>query len=188
MNSSMPGLPVHHQLPESTQTHVHRGGDAIHPSHPLLSPSPPVLNLSQHQGLFKWVSSSYQVAKDWSFSEHPGLISFRMDWLDLHAVQAKSSLIFPTTSYLFQKQFPLTLFHDLTFTSASLTPLKPLTVWITTNCGKLLKRWEYQTTLFASCKTSMQVKKQQLELDREKWTGSKFGKEFIKPVYCHPAY
>ena len=63
MNRSMPGLPVHHQLPEYTQTHVHWVGDAIQPSHPLLSPSPPALNLSQHQGLFKWVSSSHQVAK-----------------------------------------------------------------------------------------------------------------------------
>ena len=63
MNCSMPGLPVHHQLPESTQTHVHWVSDAIQPSHPLLSPSPPALNLSQHQSLFKWVSSSHQVAK-----------------------------------------------------------------------------------------------------------------------------
>ena len=55
MNHSMPGFPVHHQLPESTQTHVHWVGDAIQPSHPLLSPSPPALNLSQHQGLFQWV-------------------------------------------------------------------------------------------------------------------------------------
>ena len=53
---SMPGLPVHHQLLEFTQTHVHRGGDAIQPSHPLSSPSPPAFNLSQHQGLCKWVS------------------------------------------------------------------------------------------------------------------------------------
>ena len=53
MNCSTPGLPVHHQLPESTQTHVHRAGDAIQPSHPLSSPSPPALNLSQHRGLFK---------------------------------------------------------------------------------------------------------------------------------------
>ena len=60
---STPGFPVHHQLPEFTQTHVHRIGDAIQPSHPLLSPSPPALNLSQHQGLFKWVSSSHQVAR-----------------------------------------------------------------------------------------------------------------------------
>ena len=63
MNCSTPGLPVHHQLLESTQTHVRRVSDAIQPSHPLSSPSPPALNLSQHQGLFKWVSSSHQVAK-----------------------------------------------------------------------------------------------------------------------------
>ena len=92
MNHSMPGLPIHHQLPEST--HVHWISDAIQPSHPLSSPSPPALNLSQHQGLFKWVSSLYQVSKYWSFSfnispsnEHPGLISFRMDWSDLLVVQ-----------------------------------------------------------------------------------------------------
>ena len=62
MNRSTPGLPVHHQLPEFTQTHVHQVDDAIQPSLPLLSPSP-ALNLSQHQGLFQWVSSSHQVAK-----------------------------------------------------------------------------------------------------------------------------
>ena len=95
MNHSTPGLPLHHQLPESTQTHVHWAGDAIQPSHPLSSPSPPAPNLSQHQGLFQWVSSSHQVAKVlelFSFSicpsnEYLGLISFRMDWLDLLAVQ-----------------------------------------------------------------------------------------------------
>ena len=63
MNRSTPGLPVHHQLPESTQTHVHRVGDAIQPSHPLSSPSPPAPNPSQHQGLFQWVNSSHEVAK-----------------------------------------------------------------------------------------------------------------------------
>ena len=63
MNRSMPGLPIHHQLLESTQTHVHWVGDAIQPSHPLSSPSPPALNLSQNQGLFKWVNSSHEVAK-----------------------------------------------------------------------------------------------------------------------------
>ena len=63
MNRSMPGLPVYHQLLEFTQTHVHRVSDAIQPSHPLLSPSPLAFNLSQHQGLSKWVSSSHQVAK-----------------------------------------------------------------------------------------------------------------------------
>ena len=85
MNHRTQGLPVHHQLPEFTQTHVHRVGDAIQPSQPLSSPSPPALNLSQRQSqsLFKSVSSSHQVAKYWScsfnispFNEHPGLISF----------------------------------------------------------------------------------------------------------------
>ena len=63
MNRSTPGLPVYHQLPEFTQTHAHWVCDVIQPSHHLSSPSPPALNLSQHQGLFKWVSSSHQVAK-----------------------------------------------------------------------------------------------------------------------------
>ena len=63
MDCSTPGFPVHHQLPEYDQTHVHGVGDAIQPSYPLLSPSPPAFNLSQHQGLFQQVSSSYQVAK-----------------------------------------------------------------------------------------------------------------------------
>ena len=63
LNRSMPGLPVHHKPPEFTQTHVHRVSDAIQPSHPLSSPSPPAHNPSQHQGLFQWVSSSHEVAK-----------------------------------------------------------------------------------------------------------------------------
>ena len=94
MNRSMPGLPVHHQLPEFTQTHIHLVSDAIQPSHPLSSPSPLVPNPSQHQSLFQWVNSLHEVAKYWSFSfsiipskEIPGLISFRMDWLDLLPVQ-----------------------------------------------------------------------------------------------------
>ena len=63
MDCSMPGFPVHHQLLELTQAHVHWVGDGIQPSHPLSSPSPPAFNLSQHQGLFQWVSSLHQVAK-----------------------------------------------------------------------------------------------------------------------------
>ena len=63
MNCSMPGLPVHHQLPESTHTHVHRVRDAIQPFHLLSSPSPPAPNPSQHQGLFQWANSSHEVAK-----------------------------------------------------------------------------------------------------------------------------
>ena len=94
MNLSTPDLPLHHHLPESTQTHVHWVGDAIQPFYPLSSPSSPALNLSQHQGLFQWVNLRMKWPKYWSFSfgfspssEHPGLISFRMYWLDLLAVQ-----------------------------------------------------------------------------------------------------
>ena len=83
----------HDRLPCPWPTHVHWVGDAIQPSHPLSSPSP-VFNLSQHQSLFQWVSSLHQVVKYWSFSfsispsnEYSGLISFRMDWLELLAVQ-----------------------------------------------------------------------------------------------------
>ena len=72
--------------------------------------------------------------------------------------------------------------------SALLTMTKPLTVWITINCGKFWKRWEYQTTWPASWETYMQVRKQQLELDMEQQTGSKLGKEYVEAVYCHPAY
>ena len=123
MNRSMPGLSVHHQLPESTQTHVYRVGDAIQPSHPLLSPSP-AFNLSQIQGLFKWVSSTHQVVKlleyqlqHQSFHEYSGLISFRMDWLDLLAVQgtlksllqhhsSKASILQPSAFCIVQLSHP----------------------------------------------------------------------------------
>ena len=94
MNYSTSGLPVHCQLPEFTQTHVHQVGDAIQPSHPLSSPSPPTFNLSQHQVFsnesvlhIRWPnywSSSFSISPS---NEHSGLISFRVDWLDLLAVQ-----------------------------------------------------------------------------------------------------
>ena len=80
MDCSMPGLPVHNQLLELTQIHVHWVGDAIQPSHPLLSSSPPAFNLSQHQGLFKWVSSSHQVAKVLeSLLQHQSFLNIQ-DW------------------------------------------------------------------------------------------------------------
>ena len=72
--------------------------------------------------------------------------------------------------------------------SALLTMPKPLIVWITINCGKFLRRWEYQTTWPASWEICMQLRKQQLELDMEQQTGSKLGKVYVKAVYCHPAY
>ena len=119
---STPSLPVHHKLSEFTQTCVHRVGDAIQPSHPLSSPSPPALSLSQHQGLCNKSTLHMTWPKYWSYSysispsnEHPGLISIRLDWLDLLAVQGtlKSLLqhhsskasIFWRSAY-FKVQFP----------------------------------------------------------------------------------
>ena len=83
MNCSMPSLPVYHQLPESTQTHVHWISDAIQPSHSLSSPSPPALNLFQHQGLFQWVSSSHQVAKIGVSASTSVLPMYTQDWCPL---------------------------------------------------------------------------------------------------------
>ena len=94
MNHSMPGLPVQHQLPEFTQTNIHRVSDAIQPSHPLSSPSPPAPNPSHLRVFFNESALHMRWPKYWSFrfniissKEHLGLISFRMDWLDLLAVQ-----------------------------------------------------------------------------------------------------
>ena len=94
MDCSTPGFPVHYQLPELTQTHVHLVGDAIQPSHPLSSPFLPSFNFTQHQDLFNEMILRIRWPKYWSFSfsispsnEHPGLVSFRMNWLDLLAVQ-----------------------------------------------------------------------------------------------------
>ena len=124
MNHSMPGLPVHHQLPEFTQTHVHQVSDAIQPSHPLSSPSSLAPNPSQHQSLFQESTLRMRWPKYWSFSfsiipskESPGLISFRMDWLDLLAVQgtlksllqhhsSKSSILWCSAFFTLQLTHP----------------------------------------------------------------------------------
>ena len=94
MNHSTPGLPVHHQLLEFTQTHMHWVGNSIQPSHPPSSPSRSAFNPSQHQGLFQWVNSSHEVAKvlefqpqHQSFQRTPRTGLLRVDWLDLLAVQ-----------------------------------------------------------------------------------------------------
>ena len=123
MDFSTPGFPVHHQLPDFTQTHIHWVCDAIQLSQPLSSFSP-AFNLSQHQGLFKWVSSSHQVAKVLEFqlqinpsNEYSGLISFRMDWLDLFAVErtlksllqhhsSKASIFWSSTFFMVQPSHP----------------------------------------------------------------------------------
>ena len=102
MNCSRPSFPVHHQLLEPTQTHVHWVGDAIQPCHSLSSPSPPAFNLSQHQGLFQWVSSSHHVAKVLEFQlQHQSFqwifrTDFLLDWL----------LWFPCSPRNFQKSSP----------------------------------------------------------------------------------
>ena len=92
MDYSMTGFPILHYLPEFAQTHSHWVSDAIQPSHPLSSPSPPAFNLSQHQGLFQWVGSSHRWSKYWSFSispsnEYSGLISSSIDCIYFLAIQ-----------------------------------------------------------------------------------------------------
>ena len=127
MDCSTPGLPVHHLLPEFTQTHVHWVGDAIQPSHPLSSPSS-AFNHSQHQGLFKWVSSLHQLAKGLEFqlqteqmislsNEYSGLISFRMDWLDLLAVQGTLKSLLQHHSSKSINSLMLSFLHSPTLTS-----------------------------------------------------------------------
>ena len=124
MNCSMPGLPVHHQLPEFTQTHVHRVRDAIQPSHPLSSPSPPAPNLPSIRVFSNESTLRMRWPKYWSFSfsishsnEHPGLITFRIDWLDLLAVQgtlksllqhhtSKASILWCSAFFIVQPSHP----------------------------------------------------------------------------------
>ena len=123
MDCSSPGLPVQHQLLEFTQTHVHWVGDAIQPSHPLSSPSPPALNLSSIRVFSKKSVLRIRWPKYWSFSfsispsnEYSGLISFRMDWLDLLAVQGtlKSS---PTPQFKSINSLALNFLYSQTLTS-----------------------------------------------------------------------
>ena len=138
MNCSTPGLPVHHQLPESTQTHVHWVGDAIQPSHPPSSPSPPALNLSQHQGFFKWASSLHQVAKvlefqlqyqSFQWTSRTDLL--RMDWFDFLAVQGTLKSLFQHHSskasiHQYSAFFIVQLSHPYMTTGKTIT----LTRWI----------------------------------------------------------
>ena len=105
IDCSTPGFPVHQQLPESTQTHVHWVGDVIQPSHPLSSPSPPALNLSQNQGVFQWVSSSHQVAKVLESQLHPSVLPVNtqdsppLGWTGWISLQSKGlSRVFSNTT------------------------------------------------------------------------------------------
>ena len=177
--------------------------------HPTISSS--VLPISSCLKSFP-ASGSFQMSvlhirwpKYWNFSfsispsnEYSGLISFKMDWLpgfnstwavnfqmfklDLEKA-AEPEIKLPTSAGSFKKQES----SSKTSTSALLTTPMPLTVWITTNCGKFLKRWGYQTTWPASWEICMQVKKQQLELDMEQQTASKLGKEYVKVINSLPA-
>ena len=120
MDCSMPGFPVHHQLLELVQTHVHWVGDAIQPSHPLLPPSPPAFNLSQHRGLFQWVCSLHQVTKVLKLqlspsNEYSGLISFRIDWFDLLARVSQESS--PTPQFKSINSSVLSFLYGPTLTS-----------------------------------------------------------------------
>ena len=128
MDCGTPGLPVHHKLPEFTQSHVHWVSDAIQPAHPLSSHFPPALNFSQHQDFSSESVLRIRWPKHWSFSlsvspssEYSGLISFRMDWLDLLAGQETLKSLLQTTvgkPQLFSAQ-PSGLFRPL----SDLTPL-----------------------------------------------------------------
>ena len=137
MNRSTLGFPVHHQLPEFTQTHAHRVGDAIQPSHPLSSPSPAAPNPSQHQGLFQGVNSSHEMSKVLEFqlqhpsNEYPGLI-FMMDWLDLLEVQG-------TLKSLLQHHSPkASVFRHSTFFTVLLSY-----PYMTTEKTIALTRWTF---------------------------------------------
>ena len=216
MDWSTPGFPVHHQLPELTQTHVHQVGDAIQPSHPLSYLSPPAFNLSQHQGLFKWVNSLHEVAQVLEFQlQHQSFqwifrIDLLQDWLvgspcspkdfqeSSPTPQSKSVnssalsfLYSPIVTSLHDHWKNHGMNHELSDvqvgfrkgrgTKDQITIIcwiikkarefqknisfcfidyAKAVMWITTNCGKFWKRWQYQTTWPASC---IHVKKQQWE-------------------------
>ena len=147
MNCSTPGLPVHHHLPEFTQTHVHRVSDAIQPSHPLLSPSPPAFNLSQHQGLSNESALCISWPKYWNFSlslspsnEYSGLISFRMDCFDL-AVQGilKSLLQHHSSNASILRR---SAFFTVQLSHPYMTTGKPIALTRWTLVGKVITRFK----------------------------------------------
>ena len=124
MNHNTPGLPVHHQLPEFTQTHVHRVSDAIQPSHPLSSPSPPAPNPSQHQSLFQWVNSSHQVAEvlEFQLQHHSLQRNPRADFFQNGPVGSPcsprdSQESSPTPQFKGINSLALSLLHSPTLTS-----------------------------------------------------------------------
>ena len=143
MDCSTSGFPVHHQLPESTQTHVHRVDDAIQPSYPLSSPSSPIFKLSQHQGLFQWVTSSHQVAKVFELQlQHQSFQwIFRTDFPEDGLVGSPCSPrdspeSSPTPQFKSINSLVLSLLHSPTLTSIHGYWKKALTRW--TFVGKVM--------------------------------------------------
>ena len=144
MDCTTPGFPVHHQLPELTQTHVHQVSDPIQPTHPLSSPSPPAFSLFQHQGLFQWETLEWESVlrirwpKYWSFSfsmspssEYSGLISLKIEWLDLLAVQATlKSLIQHHSSKASILQCSIFFIVQLSHPYMTTGKTTALTIWI----------------------------------------------------------
>ena len=138
--------------------------------------------------MLKLPTSSHTLAKKCSKFSKPGFsntwtMNFQMFKLDLEKAEEPENKLPAFTGSLKKQEN-----SRKTSISALLTMPKPLTVWITTDCGKFWKKWAYQTTWPASWAICMQVRKQQFELDMEQQTGSKQGKEYVKAVYCHPAY
>ena len=142
----MPGCLVYHQLLELAQMHVHRVGNAIQPSHPLSTPSPPTFNLSQHQGLFQWVSSSHQVAKLLEFQLHHQSFQwiFRIDWFDILVVQGTLKSLLQhhrlETSVLWHSAFFMVQLSQLYMTTG-----KTIALTIQTFVGKVM------SLLFNTC-------------------------------------
>ena len=139
MNCSTPGLPVHHQLPEFTQTHDRWVGDAIQPSHPLLSPSSPLFSLSQHQGLFKWASSSHQVAKvlELELQNQSFQWIFRTDFIYNWLVGSPCSPRDP------QESFPAPQFESINSSVLSLLYIQLSHPYMTTRKTIALTRWTF---------------------------------------------
>ena len=144
MDHSTPGLPDHHQLPESTQTPVHWVGDAIQPSHPLSSPSPPAFDISQHQGLFKWVSYSHKVAKLLGVSASAsGLPLNTQDWSPLRwtgwiSLQSKRLLrVFSNTTVQNHQFFGCSAFFTVQLSHPYMTTGKTIALTRWTIAAKL---------------------------------------------------
>ena len=146
MDCSTPGLPVHHQLPKLAQTHGHWVGDAIQPSHPLSSPSPPAFSLSQNQGLLEWVSSSHQVAKVLGLHSASasvlsmniqGWFFFKMDWLDLLAVQGTLESLLQQHSWKASVLWR-SVFFLVQLSHRYMTTGKTITLTIRTIVGKVM--------------------------------------------------